>query len=169
MLKGEGGTSTFKVQSVSARQAASEERFRLAAARREARRPQAGLKRSRPATRVPYAADPHSGDCWFKEIPSAGPCDGGLVRCHLIDKQVLRKEFPHGFEGHSYIVLQADPRSWVWGCGGPTGLGGHHGLFDSLKLHIPRILVPLETEQMADELGLGWWLDRTYGPIEEVA
>lgn len=169
MLKGEGGTNAFEAQSANARQSAHGERLRLARERREARRPKRGLRRSRPVARVPYAADPHSGECWFASIPHAGPCNGGLVRCHLIDKQVLRKEFPHGLEGRSYIILQADPRSWVWGCGGPTGIGGHHGAFDGLKLHIPRFLVPLETEQMAEELGIDWWLDKAYGPIEEVA
>jgi hypothetical protein len=25
--------------------------------------------------------------CWFADLPDAGPCDGGLVRCHLIRRQ----------------------------------------------------------------------------------
>jgi hypothetical protein len=102
--------------------------------------------------------------CWFARLPDAGPCDGGLVRCHLISKQLLKREFPHGFEGRALAVLQADPRSWVWGCGGPTGIGGHHGQLDhSRKLKIPRDLLPIGVEEMVDELGITAWLEREYG------
>ncbi len=32
-----------------------------------------------------------------------------------------------------------DPRTWIWGCGGLTGLSGHHGMFDCSKaLRVPR-------------------------------
>lgn len=142
--------------------------------------------------------------CWFAELPGAGPCDGARVRCHLIPRQLLEREFPHGAvltweerpggqtlrtflrraseeEGETLAIrpvsplagatpreLVADARSWVWGCGGPTGIGGHHGRLDSRgcdPLRIPRYRLPPGLEEFAEELGLGWWLDREYGPL----
>lgn len=103
--------------------------------------------------------------CWLAALPDAGPCDGRLVRCHLISQQVLRREV-----GRGWRKVADDPRSWVWGCGGPTGVGGHHGRLDySRSLRIPRELLPPAVEELGAELGLGWWLDRTYGgPSPEV-
>ena len=134
--------------------------------------------------------------CWFASLPDAGPCEGQLVRCHLVDQQRLRIEFPRGAhwldpETHgsemcvaehiwtrdplasirtpmrsmSLKQLQDDPRSWVWGCGGATGLEGHHGRFDGRKLRVERSLLPAGLEEFAAELGLGWWLDRRYGVV----
>lgn len=113
------------------------------------------------------------------------PCDGALVRCHLLPRMVLKKEFPYGViegvdgswrpspnrssafvEGLSYRSLRSlikDPASWVWGCGGPTGLGGHHGQFDTLRLAVLRERVPEALEVFAAELGIAWWLDRRFG------
>lgn len=35
--------------------------------------------------------------CWVAAtIPDAGPCEGRLIRAHLLSKQRIRKEFPHG-------------------------------------------------------------------------
>jgi hypothetical protein len=36
------------------------------------------------------------GRCWFATLPGAGRCDGSLVKCHLISKDRLKKEFPKG-------------------------------------------------------------------------
>jgi hypothetical protein len=156
--------------SINPRQAASEERVARSVERREARRPTAGLRRTdslkaKPA--VSYPPSTHTEPCWFASVPGAGPCDGPLVRCHLLPKHVLRQNFPKGFEGRALAVLQADPRSWVWGCGGSMGLGGHHGQLDTSRtLRIPRELIPTGTEEFAAELGLTPWLDREYGVPE---
>ena len=98
--------------------------------------------------------------CWlgaFGFMDNGDPvakCDGRLVRCHLIPKQKIAKA-----GGRVW-----DRRSWVWGCGGPTGVGGHHGQLDSSRtLHIPRACLPAGLEELAMELGLLWWLDQTYG------
>lgn len=98
--------------------------------------------------------------CWlgaFGEMEHGDPvpkCDGRLVRCHLITKQVIERA-----GGKVW-----DRRAWVWGCGGPTGIAGHHGMLDSSRtLHIPRQFLPAGTEELALELGLLWWLDREYG------
>jgi hypothetical protein len=68
--------------------------------------------------------------------------------------------------------LQEDPRAWVWGCGGTMKLEGHHGRFDgrnSPRLLVPRERLPVGTEEMAQELGLSWWLDRRYGQRTRVS
>jgi hypothetical protein len=40
-----------------------------------------------------YSAGPV---CFFRGRPSAGPCDGRLIRAHLIPKQRIKHEFPRG-------------------------------------------------------------------------
>jgi hypothetical protein len=100
--------------------------------------------------------------CWFADLPDAGPCDGQLVRCHLIPQQVLKRELNAG------LSVLRDPRGWVWGCGGITGCSGHHGRADWAgvnRLHIPRDRLPVEFIEWVDELGLGWFVDRTYGSV----
>jgi hypothetical protein len=107
--------------------------------------------------------------CWFSRIPGAGACEGPqVVRCHLISQQQMRKDWPKGCNGRALAVLQADPRGWVWGCAGISGLAGHHDKLDTAphdrtRLRIPRAMIPEETEELAAELDMLWWLDRTYG------
>lgn len=61
----------------------------------------------------------------------------------------------------------ADPRGWVPACGGITGCGGHHGALDVARtITVLRAALPPELEEFATELGLTWWLDRTYGRSE---
>jgi hypothetical protein len=91
-------------------------------------------------------------------MPGAGECDGRPVRCHLIRRQVIRREVGKRFED--------DPRTWVWGCGGITGIGGHHGKLDWAgvgRMYVPRDRLPAELEEFAAEVGLEWWLEREYG------
>lgn len=128
--------------------------------------------------------------CFFKGKPGAGPCDGALIRAHLIPRQLLRREFPKGVafcdeqgrwvdvrgawafdddKGPRFRSLRElcdDERSWVPCCGGPLGPGGHHGQLDqSRHLRIPRADLPAEVEEFAAELGLLWWVEREYGPL----
>jgi hypothetical protein len=128
-------------------------------------------------------------ECWFSMLPDAGPCEGRLVRCHLIPRQKLEKG-PHVRNGQRLPIAETDreamdiyvdggpmvvvlssvrrdTRSWVWGCGGPMGPGGHHGLFkpDGPR-PIERHRLPPGLEEFAEEIGLSWWLDYTYGPRE---
>lgn len=101
--------------------------------------------------------------CWLaaNAIHERGPmppCEGRLREVHLIPKALLKRE---GFE-----TLGRDPRGFVWACGGIMGEGGHHGMLDtSRKLRVPRERLPEAVESMAAELGLTWWLRRTYGPL----
>lgn len=98
--------------------------------------------------------------CWFASLPGAGPCDGQLRKCHLIPKQLIGREV-----GKQRKHLW-DPRVLVDGCGGPTGIGGHHGQLDySRTLRIPRDMLPAAVEEFAAEHGLTWWLDREYGAL----
>ena len=84
-----------------------------------------------------------------------GPCHGQLIRAHLIAQQVLKRE------GHADAI--DDPRSWVPACGGLTGSAGHHGAFDYARsIRIPYEKLPAGTIQLADELGLAWYLERNY-------
>jgi hypothetical protein len=109
--------------------------------------------------------------CFFADLPDAGPCDGRLVRCHLIPRQQIARAVEGSRCGltptaTSAAVVRAnrDPRGWVWGCGGVVGVGGHHGALDSARtLRVPRHRLPAAVEEFAEELGLGWWLDREYG------
>jgi hypothetical protein len=109
------------------------------------------------------------------------PCDGGLVRAHLIPKRELRSQWRlvhHRARGAGPVELDLspwpkltdlywDPRAWVPACGGPTGIGGHHGMLDhSRTLRLPREAVPEGTEELARLIGLTWWLDREYGEQE---
>jgi hypothetical protein len=116
--------------------------------------------------------------CWLAGF-SDRPCDGRLVRAHLISQQVLRRDvwsrrslmrwsipgFPDRFDD-----LVWDPAVWVWACGGPHGNAGHHGMLDHQgigPIRIPRAAIPERTERFAELVGLGWFLDRTYGRMGE--
>jgi hypothetical protein len=98
------------------------------------------------------------------------PCEGRLIRAHLLPRQLLKKTFPEGtatVRGQLVTVddLIASHGTWVLACGGPQGNGGHHGAFDQARtIRLPRAAVPPLVEGLALELGLDWWLDREYGP-----
>lgn len=84
------------------------------------------------------------------------PCTGRLIRAHLIPRQLLNRE------GHADLI--DDPRTYVLACGGITGIGGHHGEFDQTRtLRVPRWALPPDTEALARDVGLSWYLDREYG------
>lgn len=115
--------------------------------------------------------------CWVAaNLPGNGPCDGHLIRAHLIPKQRIRRalESDAWRRGQRLTATELrkvkaatlyDVRSWVWMCGGPTGVGGHHGMLDYARtLRIPRHVLPPELEEFAVEYGLEWSLERDYGP-----
>lgn len=134
--------------------------------------------------------------CFFAGWPGAGLCNGSLIRAHLIPKQRIRREFPHGAvhvtggayrratrqegermrasglpEGRLLPELEWDHRVWVPVCGGPMGNAGHHGRFDARAGHasafrIPRVRLPAALEAFAEEYGLEWSLEADYGPKE---
>jgi hypothetical protein len=117
--------------------------------------------------------------CFFE---GQGPCHGALIAAHLIPRQLLKREFPNGavkdgdrwrpltrcedrydLKFRSLTALIHDPRSFVPCCGGPMGNAGHHGALDvSKRLRIARADLPAGVEEYAAELGLTWYLERTY-------
>jgi hypothetical protein len=114
--------------------------------------------------------------CWVKENQlDDRPCDGQLVRAHLIPKQRTKKQFQraggawHKFndKNHAFWVpldeLLWAPASYRWVCGGPMGQGGHHGRIDGRQIRVPRSVIPVETEEWAERFGLAWSLDHDYG------
>ena len=117
--------------------------------------------------------------CFFAGRPGAGPCDGRLVRAHLIPKQVLRREVvsarskgPTGrwpidtAQRAELARILWDERVIVPVCGGAMGNAGHHGALDTARtLRIARAELPAAVEEFAAELGLTWWLEREYGQI----
>lgn len=126
--------------------------------------------------------------CFFEDWPGAGPCSGALIRAHLINQSYLKRTYPHGVvleDGQwrrlgrhedryqlpyrSARDLCDDPRSWVPCCGGINGLGQHHGLFDSFRLHIPRERLPVGFVEFCLELGEGRYLDRVFGEERRAA
>jgi hypothetical protein len=95
------------------------------------------------------------------------PCDGRLVRCHLIPRQRLREtaQYKALRSNRARQFFLYDPRSWVWGCGGGVGLAGHHGQFDTnFRIRVPRCHLPPGVEELAVELDLLWYLDKKFGP-----
>ena len=85
--------------------------------------------------------------CFFEGWPGAGPCDGRLIRAHIVPRSLLKSSFYYGvvledgawrklgrtedrydLEHRSLQDLVDDERSWVPCCGGMVGLAGHHGL-----------------------------------------
>lgn len=120
--------------------------------------------------------EPH---CFFADW---GPCDGFLIRAHLIPQQLLRREFRHGllledgkwrkadrYEDRYELPWRTaddlcnDQRTWVVCCGGPQGQAGHHGQLDGYKLKLVREDLPAAVEEFAEQYGLVWYLDRRYG------
>lgn len=88
------------------------------------------------------------------------PCSGRLIRAHLLPRQLILREV---VAERSAAVI-SDPRSYVLACGGPMGNAGHHGELDvSRTIRIPRDDLPAGLEDLAEEVGLVWWLDREYG------
>lgn len=51
-------------------------------------------------------------------------------------------------------AVAADPRSWVWACGGPTGVEGHHGMLDCTRsLRVDFGGLPFGLVQLAEGRG----------------
>ena len=120
--------------------------------------------------------------CFFAGRADAGPCQGQLVRGHLLPRALLKREYRYGAllengrwrplgrtEGMSTLGYRSleelidDERSWVPMCGGIMGDGAHHGAFDQArKLRIAREDLPAEFIEYANELGLGWFVLRSY-------
>ena len=113
-------------------------------------------------------------ECFFAHL---GGCEGRLVKAHLVPKQTLAREYqsatyraivgPPG--GWTVGILQRslhevlwDSRCWRWMCGGPTGIGGHHGQFDAKQIRLDEH--PADLLEYLREYDLEWMADR-YAPV----
>jgi hypothetical protein len=126
--------------------------------------------------------------CWLAEhgVHERGPmppCDGQLVRAHLLPRQHMRKAWAtihhlrgsrspraaiHSLTHNRLSEYVEDPRGWVAACGGPQGNGGHHAMLDVARtLRVPPQELPEGLWHLAAELGLTWWLEREYGRLEQ--
>jgi hypothetical protein len=81
---------------------------------------------------------------------------------HVLPKQLLKREFPrrHVREDGSVRTLDdllMDPRN------GLLLARYHHDALEARMLVVPRSRLPVRVEEFAGELGLGWYLDRTFG------
>lgn len=111
--------------------------------------------------------EPPEEECWLAQFSDA-PCDGELVAAHLIPKQRIKREL-RGYMPVALKLIVWDERVWVPVCGGPTGIGGHHGMLDGRSLLVPRSALPAGLEEFAQEYGLVWSLDRDFGLREAAA
>jgi hypothetical protein len=91
-------------------------------------------------------------ECFFAH---RGGCEGRLVRAHLVPRQAIKRE----------VVIVArrkravdDSRSWRWMCGGPTGIGGHHGAYDAYQIRLHAW--PEDFLQFLREYGIEWMADK---------
>lgn len=97
--------------------------------------------------------------CWLARFSDV-PCDGRLVRAHLVPQQLLKREL----RTKDPAVLW-DERTFAPACGGPTGIGGCHGRLDGYRLTVPRADLPPGLEDFCTEHDLTWWLTFRYGPL----
>jgi hypothetical protein len=82
-----------------------------------------------------------------------------IDRHHVIPRRALKREFPNGHGGRSLRQLVDDERNLLdlrrW----------HHFQWENSRVRIPRLWLPADAVEFADELGMGWYLDRWYGRI----
>jgi hypothetical protein len=122
--------------------------------------------------------------CFFAGRRGWGPCDGALIRAHLVPKRMMKRELWAALNRtlapeparDRLRDLMWDPRAWVPCCGGPTGIGGHHAVLDtpglSLAPRLRRNELPEGLEAFVSELDgmldgrepFAVWVDKTYGP-----
>lgn len=79
--------------------------------------------------------------CFFEKHSD---CDGQLVKAHLVPKQSIKRELYYRYVRETGMTkwdareksgtVAWDPRCWRWVCGGPTGIGGHHGQVDAKQI-----------------------------------
>jgi hypothetical protein len=121
--------------------------------------------------------------CFFAGRRGWGPCDGALIRAHVVPKRMMKRELwaPLNREHPPMKAREIlggliwDPRAWVPCCGGPTGIGGHHAELDtpglSLAPRLTRAELPEGLEDFVRELDgmlagrepFAVWMDKTYG------
>jgi hypothetical protein len=99
-------------------------------------------------------------ECFFAHL---GGCEGRLVKAHLVPKQTLRRELvmyriEEEGEGVDADIVIWDPRCWRPMCGGPTGIGGHHGAYDAYQIRLHAW--PEDFLEFLREYDIGWMAER---------
>ena len=103
------------------------------------------------------------GDCFLAAFSDV-PCDGRMEKAHLVRQQTIRKALRSKDDVEDARAIIWDPRVWRPAC------YRHHTMLDHARtLRIPREAIPAETVEYARELGLLWWVDRTYREREMLA
>lgn len=85
-----------------------------------------------------------------------------MDRAHLLPKARLKREL-RGQPAELVERAVWHPGVWVWAC------RRHHGDFDNHVFRVERSELPAGVEVFAEALGVGWMLDREFGPLERVA
>lgn len=75
-------------------------------------------------------------------------CDGHVDAHHIVKRQTLRT---HGHQIEEWNLANRLPLCRA-----------HHEAHHSGANPVPRILLPASVFEFADDLGLGWWVDRHY-------
>jgi hypothetical protein len=92
-------------------------------------------------------------ECFFKHL---GGCEGRLVKAHLVPKSRLKVELNWNIQSHHGRLW--DSRCWRWMCGGPTGIGGHHGAYDAYQIRLHAW--PEDFLEFLREYDIEWMADR---------
>lgn len=133
-------------------------------------------------------AELHGAACWVRATLAARevPLPPGLLDCagqldghHLLPKRVLKRERGSGgvrlaattralytgtpsreveYEAVTIGALLNDGRDGVPAC------RRHHDLVERALVRIRRAELPRQVEEFAAEIGLGWYLEREFGP-----
>lgn len=119
---------------------------------------------------------------WRKTLPPSSHlhCDGPLDAHHVLPKRLLKRVFPHGVyfaEGDGWRRTMPDQvGDYSIETGAARSLGDllndgrngipvcrrHHDLIENCAINLSRGELPHEVEEFAAELGLRWYLERTY-------
>ena len=98
-------------------------------------------------------------DCFLARFAPQVPCDGPTDFCHLIPKQVLKREIA---TDDPDVIWH--PSTYVPGC------RRHHNMLDVERtLKIPRSELPWKMIAFCEAFGLMWWVEREYGASLPVA
>lgn len=104
-----------------------------------------------------------SDPCWLAKFDPEHECSGLVVRCHLIKEQWLRDHLG------MTVVERWHPDFWVPGCGGPTGIGGHHGRLDYGDIKLKRTDLPTKIERRArEDERIANKLELVFGPLPKI-
>lgn len=82
---------------------------------------------------------------------------------HLVPKQTIKRELRRVYSPDELREVLWDPRNGI-----PVRRYCHD-LLERCMFRIPRLRLPASVEEFAGDVGLDWYLDRTYGFRAEVA